>query len=124
MTRPLLFPLHYCIDCFRSKEKKNLKENYDEDAITNADATIDQEIDKIKEVDDYRNYPLVVKNLSKRYDTGKLAVDQLNLMVEDKTIFGLLGPNGAGKTTLLSMITGIFGPTGGNAFIGGYSIKN
>ena len=75
-------------------------------------------------MDDYRNYPLVVKNLSKRYDTGKLAVDQLNLMVEDKTIFGLLGPNGAGKTTLLSMITGIFGPTGGNAFIGGYSIKN
>lgn len=45
-------------------------------------------------------------------------------MVEDKTIFGLLGPNGAGKTTLLSMITGIFGPTSGNAFVGGYSIKD
>ena len=45
-------------------------------------------------------------------------------MVEDKTIFGLLGPNGAGKTTLLSMITGIFGPTGGNAFVAGYSIRN
>ena len=75
-------------------------------------------------MDEYRNFPLVVKNLSKRYDNGKLAVDQLNLMVEDKTIFGLLGPTGAGKTTLLFMITGIFGPTGGNAFVGGYSIKN
>ena len=41
-----------------------------------------------------------------------------------KEIFGLLGPNGAGKTTLISMITGVFDPTRGNAFVGGYSIKN
>jgi ABC-type multidrug transport system ATPase subunit len=46
------------------------------------------------------------------------------LAIEDNTIFGLLGPNGAGKTTLLSMITGIFSPTSGNAFVGGYSILN
>ncbi len=44
--------------------------------------------------------------------------------MEDKTIFGLLGPNGAGKTTLLSMITGIFSPSEGKAFVAGYSIKN
>lgn len=67
---------------------------------------------------------MVVENLSKKYPNGKLAVDRLHLMVEDKSIFGLLGPNGAGKTTLLSMITGIFGPTTGNAYVGGYSIKN
>ena len=66
----------------------------------------------------------MVNSLSKKYDSGKLAVDRLNLKIEDKTIFGLLGPNGAGKTTLLSMITGIFGPTGGNAYVGGYSIRD
>jgi len=46
------------------------------------------------------------------------------MLIEDKTIFGLLGPNGAGKTTLLSMITGIFSPTNGVAYVGGYSILN
>lgn len=48
----------------------------------------------------------------------------MDLIVSDKEIFGLLGPNGAGKTTLISMITGVFDPTRGNAFVGGYSIKN
>lgn len=32
----------------------------------------------------------------------------MDLVVDDKEVFGLLGPNGAGKTTLISMITGIF----------------
>ena len=67
---------------------------------------------------------MVCSGLTKRYDSGKLAVNNLNLIVEDKTIFGLLGPNGAGKTTLLSMITGIFSPTSGTAFVGGYSISD
>lgn len=37
-------------------------------------------------------------------------------------MFGLLGPNGAGKTTLISMLTGLYAPNRGNAWIGGYSI--
>lgn len=44
-------------------------------------------------------------------------------MIEPKEIFGLLGPNGAGKTTLISLITGMYEPNNGNAWIGGYSIK-
>jgi ABC-type multidrug transport system ATPase subunit len=35
-----------------------------------------------------------------------------------------LGPNGAGKTTLISMLTGITEPNNGNAWIGGYDIRN
>ena len=38
-------------------------------------------------------------------------------------MFGLLGPNGAGKTTLISMLTGMYGPTSGNAWIAGYNLK-
>jgi ABC-type multidrug transport system ATPase subunit len=89
---------------------------------SSADATIDEECARIGEIQDFSNYPLICSGLTKQYDTGKLAVNNLNLVVEDKTIFGLLGPNGAGKTTLLSMITGIFSPTSGTAFVGGYSI--
>jgi ABC-2 type transport system ATP-binding protein len=40
------------------------------------------------------------KNLSKNYDT-LLALDDINLSIEEGEFFGLLGPNGAGKTCLL-----------------------
>lgn len=46
-----------------------------------------------------------------------------NLILKDNQVFGLLGPNGAGKTTLISMITGIFAPTSGSAYVAGYSIE-
>ena len=36
----------------------------------------------------------------------------------------MLGPNGAGKTTLISMITGIYPPSEGNAWISGFDIIN
>ena len=39
-------------------------------------------------------------------------------------MFGLLGPNGAGKTTLISMLTGMYPPTKGNAWVAGFDIRN
>jgi ABC-type multidrug transport system ATPase subunit len=39
-------------------------------------------------------------------------------------MFGLLGPNGAGKTTLISILTGLYPPTLGNAWIAGYDIRD
>jgi ABC-type multidrug transport system fused ATPase/permease subunit len=119
VRQPLLFPVYYFMDKFKRRTFSQLNNNVVENA---ADATIDDECSRIGEIQDFSNYPLICSGLTKQYDTGKLAVNNLNLVVEDKTIFGLLGPNGAGKTTLLSMITGIFSPTSGTAFVGGYSI--
>ena len=45
------------------------------------------------------------KNLSKKYD-DVLALNGINLEIEEGEFFGLLGPNGAGKTTLLKILTG------------------
>ncbi len=51
-----------------------------------------------------------------------VAVDHINLSVEEGEIFGLLGPNGAGKTTLLSMLATILKPTEGTAKVNGYDV--
>ncbi|MBU5537182.1 MAG: ATP-binding cassette domain-containing protein [Candidatus Aenigmatarchaeota archaeon] len=60
-------------------------------------------------------------DLTRKY--GKLvAVNKVNLTIEDGEVFGLLGPNGAGKTTLISMLCTILKPTSGTAKVNGYDI--
>ncbi len=59
-------------------------------------------------------------DLTKTY--GKfVAVDKLNLRVNEGEVFGFLGPNGAGKTTTILMLLGLTEPTSGIARICGYS---
>lgn len=67
---------------------------------------------------------LELKGLTKVFGKEKIAVDHLNLEIEQGEIFGFIGPNGAGKTTTLRMITGIIAPTEGDVQIGGKSIKS
>jgi ABC-2 type transport system ATP-binding protein len=52
-----------------------------------------------------------------------MAVDGLNLCIEDGEIFGLLGPNGAGKSTTILMLSTVIKPTEGTALVGEYDIK-
>lgn len=67
-------------------------------------------------------YDIETKNLVKKY--GELtAVNNVNLLVEEKSLFGLLGVNGAGKTTLIKMLTCLSVPTSGKAFVGGFDIS-
>jgi ABC-2 type transport system ATP-binding protein len=49
-----------------------------------------------------------------------VAVDHLNLEVEEGEIFGFLGPNGAGKTTTIKMLLGLIFPDEGTAEVLGY----
>ncbi|MFM1544751.1 lantibiotic protection ABC transporter ATP-binding protein [Streptococcus mutans] len=65
------------------------------------------------------DYMLETKNLTKQF--GKqTAVNQLNLKVERRSIYGLLGPNGSGKSTTLKMITGMLRKTSGHILIDGH----
>ena len=59
------------------------------------------------------------QNLTKRYH-DKLAVNALNLTVQEGEIFGFLGPNGAGKTTTILMLLGLTEPTTGHASVCGF----
>jgi ABC-2 type transport system ATP-binding protein len=61
------------------------------------------------------------ENLSKKFNTT-LAVDNLNLEVQEGEVFGFLGPNGAGKTTTVRMLTSLIGPTTGSAIVNSYRI--
>lgn len=61
------------------------------------------------------------EHLSKRYK-NILAVDALDLAVEQGELFALLGVNGAGKTTAIKMLSCLTRPTGGEAWLGGKSI--
>ncbi|MGR3662582.1 MAG: ABC transporter ATP-binding protein [Paracoccaceae bacterium] len=63
-----------------------------------------------------------IKNLSKSYDSGTMALDDINLDIEQGEILALLGPNGAGKTTLISTICGLVRPTSGTVTVGGHDI--
>ena len=57
--------------------------------------------------------------LTKRY-RDLVAVNELNLKVEEGETFGFLGPNGAGKTTTILMLLGLSEPTDGQAFVCGF----
>jgi len=58
-------------------------------------------------------------DLTKVYPGGVLALDALDLVVPQGSVFGLLGPNGAGKTTTLRLIAGLTRPSTGRAEIAG-----
>lgn len=52
-------------------------------------------------------------------EKDKIALKPLTMKIIKGEIFGFLGPNGAGKTTLISVLTGMYPPTSGKAWIGG-----
>ena len=67
--------------------------------------------------------PINIINLTKKYD-DVIAVNNVNLTINDGELFSLLGVNGAGKTTLIKMLSTLTKPTSGEAFINELSINN
>ena len=61
---------------------------------------------------------LRIENLQKRYQTGDLALDSVNLVVPKGQVMALIGPSGAGKSTLIRCVNRLVEPTGGKIFRG------
>jgi ABC-2 type transport system ATP-binding protein len=59
------------------------------------------------------NNVVTTQNLTKHYGHIR-AVDDLNLEIPEKSVFGILGPNGSGKTTTLGMLLDVIIPTSGS----------
>jgi ABC-2 type transport system ATP-binding protein len=55
--------------------------------------------------------------------SGKLAVDDLSLIVQPGEIFALLGANGAGKTTTIRLLTGLLRPDSGSIRVCGHDME-
>ena len=62
------------------------------------------------------------EGLTKHYG-AIAAVDGLNLVIEEGSIFGFLGPNGAGKTTTVRLLTGLSRPSRGKAWVMGEEVS-
>jgi ABC-2 type transport system ATP-binding protein len=66
---------------------------------------------------------ILAKELTKRFG-DVLAVDHVNLHVEQGEVFGLLGPNGSGKTTMVRMLCGLMTPSDGSAAVVGFDVAS
>lgn len=65
---------------------------------------------------------LKIENLSKSYDKN-LVLKNINLEIEEGSIFGLIGPNGAGKSTLMKSILGLVKKDSGSISLYGKEIN-
>ena len=63
-----------------------------------------------------------VQNLTKKFKE-LLAVDNIDLEVEEGECFGLLGPNGAGKTSVIRMITAVSPATKDDIWVLGEDLR-
>ena len=60
-----------------------------------------------------------IRNITKRFGSSVVAVDDVSFDIRQNEFFALLGPSGCGKTTLLRMISGLEKPTEGEIIIDG-----
>ncbi|MFZ2104472.1 MAG: ABC transporter ATP-binding protein [Roseiarcus sp.] len=65
---------------------------------------------------------LSIAALTKKYASGLVALDEVDLTIDKGEIFALLGPNGAGKTTLIGVVCGIVSKTSGRVLVAGHEI--
>ena len=64
---------------------------------------------------------LTASNMTKRFG-GLLAVDTLNVAIEEHSIHSIIGPNGAGKTTFFNCATGFYKPEEGAVLFDDHSL--
>ena len=65
---------------------------------------------------------LEIKQLVKKYHTGDLAINGVDLKVEKGQVIALIGPSGAGKSTLIRCVNRLENPTSGEIWLNGENI--
>lgn len=65
---------------------------------------------------------LEIQKLCKTYANGVVAVDNIDLQVEQGDFFALLGPNGAGKSSTIGIVSSLVNKTSGSVKVFGYDL--
>jgi multiple sugar transport system ATP-binding protein len=65
---------------------------------------------------------IVLDRVTKEFDNGFVAIDDISLTVADGEFLVLVGPSGCGKSTLLRMVAGLEEVTAGTVFIDGRDV--
>jgi len=66
----------------------------------------------------------ILNNLTKRYSTGDLALQGVDLSIPDGQVLALIGPSGAGKSTLIRCVNRLVEPTNGSAVLNDVNLTN
>jgi len=67
---------------------------------------------------------LTIEGLTKRYPTGDLALDSVDLLVPAGQVMALIGPSGAGKSTLIRCVNRLVEPTSGRVMLDGLELTS
>ena len=73
----------------------------------------------LKSAETNNSIVLEADKLTKRYEDGVLALDELSFSIKNSQIFAMLGANGAGKTTAINLFLNFIEPTSGEARVMG-----
>ncbi|MBQ8707084.1 MAG: putrescine ABC transporter ATP-binding subunit PotG [Succinivibrionaceae bacterium] len=107
-----------------AEPRGNTIENGDTSANQSKDARKTQNPNKPTVQEIQKRKPLVqIRKLTKIFDGGIKAVDDVDLTIYQGEIFALLGSSGCGKSTLLRMLDGLETPTSGEIIIDGQDLS-
>ena len=67
---------------------------------------------------------VVLRHIGKTYPDGTVAVEDLNLTVEDGEFLCVLGPSGCGKSSTLRMLAGLESISSGDLLLDGQRIND
>lgn len=113
VSKPWFFPVTPIIRLFKKNVENN--ETYEPKSRTHMS---DEDYEK-----DPSNLKPGIKIIDMSKTFGKATVvNQLSLNMYEDQITVLLGHNGAGKTTTMNMLTGMFSPSSGSAYLNGHDI--
>ena len=65
-----------------------------------------------------------IENLRMEFEKGAVALDDINLEINEGEFVALLGPSGCGKSTTLNCMAGLLDPTSGKVFFGDEDVTN